>query len=94
MFKLNIEQAAKNIKKLTSAINGKDESVFIIYEGNGYGVSKPWTIRCDAKEAKDETIEGAAKNLINQLKSELAKKIAFNENQSNEYKKVLGALEN
>lgn len=84
----------KDIKKLVGVLTGKDTEVTITYKGTAYGVTKPWHIRCDAREINHETETAAANELVTLLKKELKDKISFTEKQAAEYKKALSALEN
>jgi hypothetical protein len=84
----------KNIKKLTAILTGKDADVVLTYKGLNFGVTKPWHLRCEAREMCHETYDGAAQELADLLKKELADRISFTEKQTAEYKKTLGALDN
>lgn len=91
---MTFETNIKLIKKLVSVLGGKDSDVSITYKGTGYGVTKPWHIRCDTKEINHETHDGGAKELVAILKVELQKKISDAEKQADDYRKALGSLDN
>jgi hypothetical protein len=84
----------RNIKKLTAILTTKDADVVITYKGNGFGLTKCWNIRCDAREYNAETYEDAASLLIVELKKELKEKINFTNKQAAEYMKTLAAMDN
>lgn len=91
---MNFESYIVDIKKLIKALNNKDTEVFITYRGYDLGISKPWLIKCDAKEVHHETHEGAAKMLYDQLMEEMKKKISSTEDQVARFKDSLNEIVN
>jgi len=91
---MSFDADIKAIKKLVAAVTGKDDNVSITYKGNAYGVSKPWSIKCGAREIDHENHEIGAIELLKNLKQELKDKIASTERQADDYRKVLGGMEN
>lgn len=87
------ETNVKDIKKLILVLTGKDAEVFITYKGSSYGVSNPWHIRCDAREAVGVTHDEAANVLLKNLKAELLGKIMSAEIQIEQYKSALNLIE-
>lgn len=83
-----------DIKKLVKVLTGKETDVSITYSGTEYGVTRPWTIRCDSKEIKHETHDGGASELAAQLRKELRDKISSTERQASDLKKILSAMDN
>lgn len=93
-LKMNFESLIVDIKKLIKALNNKDTEVFITYRGYDLGISKPWLIKCDAKEVHHETHEGAAQMLYDQLMDEMKRKISSTEEQIERYKESLNEIVN
>jgi len=91
---MTFDRNIKDIKRLVGILTGKDADVSITYKGTSHGVTKPWLIRCDARELTHETHEGGAAELAKNLRDEVLKKIADTKRQAAEYEKALGALEN
>lgn len=91
---MSFEDLVKDIKKLYMTLTSKDAEVIITYKGTSHGVSKPWQLKIDSREANNVSHEKAALELFTILKQELAAKIAFTEKQTTELKRVLGSLPN
>jgi len=92
---MDFEQTIRDIKKIFTIItDGKEADVHLLFKGTTHGVTKPWIIKIDSKEAIHETYEGAADELLLKLKSELAKKIADLKAQVISYEKHLGSFNN
>ena len=87
-FETNI----KSIKKLVSAISGRDSDVTITYKGNSYGITKCWNIKCDNRELNHENYQLCAEELVGSLKKELLDKINSAEQQAANYRQILGEV--
>lgn len=91
---MSFDADIKAIKKLVAAVTGKDADVIVTYKGTSHGVTKPWQIKCNTRELDHETHDGGAAELLKTLKQELRDKIASTERQADDYRKVLGGMEN
>lgn len=92
---MDLENSIKTIRKLYSIVSGKSESdVSITYKGTDGGVTKPWSVRVDSREVTSADHMDAITTLLNQLKKELADKIAYGERQVADFKKALKTLDN
>lgn len=91
---MSFDADIKAIKKLVSAICGGDNEVFITFRGYSAGITKPWMIKCGSRELTHEQHDVGAQELLAQLKKELRDKIASTERQADDYRKVLGGMEN
>lgn len=89
---MDFESNIKNIKKLIFALSGKDSDVILTYKGNSYGVTSPWNIRCDIREANSLTFELASLTLLNELNLELKNKIISSEKQTENFKRILNSI--
>lgn len=89
---LNIESNIKNIKKLIFTLLGKDSDVILTYKGTSYGVTSPWHIRCDVREANSTTFELASQTLFDELNLELKNKIISSEKQTENFKNILNSI--
>ena len=56
---MDFDSLIQNIKKLYQIVHGKEIEVVLTYKGTGYGVTKPWHLRADAREVNNETHDGA-----------------------------------
>jgi 1,4-alpha-glucan branching enzyme len=90
-YQMDYDTTVKAIRRLYAAIHGKSPEITLTYKGTEYGVSKPWLIRCDAREAQCETHEAAAYELYKLLMKELSDKISGLEKQAKDYQKILDA---
>lgn len=92
---MNLEETVKAIRKLYGAISGKGPAeVSLTYKGLEYGVTEPWLIRIDSREAKAKDYMTAAYTLLEDLKNELKQKVNSIEQQADDYKKALKSLDN
>lgn len=92
---MDFEASVKSIRKVYGVLTGKsDNDVIVTYKGTGYGQTKPWHIRIDAREAQHESHEGAAKTLLDTLKKELSDKVASTEREAETLRKALNNLGN
>lgn len=91
---MSFDADVKAIKKLVAAVTGKDDNVSITYKGNSHGVTKPWSIKCGSREIDHEHHDIGAAEMVKTLKQELRDKIASTERQANDYRQVLGGMEN
>lgn len=90
---MNIENTVKDIKKLYTAISGKSgDEVIMTYKGTGYGVSKPWHVRIDARETDAATYDAAVESLRSILKTELQKKVEDMERSAQALHQTLNSL--
>jgi len=83
------ESNITNIKRLVLLITGKDTEVHITYKGTGYGITKPWNIRCDIREINGEHLDNAAEELLSNLISEVQAKINSAEKEAASFKETL-----
>jgi hypothetical protein len=90
---MDFEVTLKEIKKLHWAISNKEADVLITFKGNGYGVTKPWNLRCDGREVNGESHTTAAAALLKMLEKELREKVQMLEAQTNSFKQVLSDLQ-
>lgn len=92
---MDFDQTIRDIRKLFTIVSdGKEADVHLSFKGNSHGVTKPWVIKIDTKEALHETHEGAANELLSILKLELSKKISDLRAQVSRYEKSLGSFNN
>jgi len=92
---MDFEAAVKSIRKTYTILTGKsDVDVILTYKGTGYGVTEPWHVRIDAREAQDKTHDGAVKMLLDKLKKELNDKVLSTEREAEVLRKALNSLGN
>lgn len=92
---MNLEDTVKAIRTVYGALSGKGPAdVSLTYKGLEYGVTEPWVIRIDSREAKSINYMEAAAALLKELRGELASKITSTEQQVADYKKALKSLDN
>jgi len=86
---MTFEKIIIEIKRIHSISTNKDSSIFITYKGTSGGVTKPWNIKIDTKEADGTSEIEAALNLFNIVKDDLSERIKFMENQARQLKEAL-----
>lgn len=92
---MDLETSVKTIRKLYGIVTGKSESdVTITYKGTEGGITKPWAVRIDSREVTSADHMEAVTTLLDQLRKELADKIAYGERQVADFKKALKTLDN
>ena len=92
---MDVDATFKAIQTIFRAVTGKTEGdVFLIYKGTGYGVTKPWVARVEARECNHEEHDGALLGLLDSLKKELAEKVKSAESEANRLRKAYDQLRN
>lgn len=92
---MDLDKTIKSIRNLYIILSGKaDADVMLIYHGNSGGITKPWQIRVDAREAKHETHEGAINSLYDSLLDELKSKVKSTESEATRLRQALNQLGN
>ena len=92
---MNVDGTFKAIQTIFRAVTGKNEGdVFLIYKGTGYGVTKPWIARIEARECNHEDYDGALLGLLDSLKKELADKVKSAESEANRLRQAYDQLRN
>lgn len=92
---MDIDATFKNIRSVYQTVSGKsDADVSLTFKGTGYGVTKPWQARIDARECSNETYDGALHQLLNLLKGELAAKAKSAEQEALRLQAALNQLGN
>jgi hypothetical protein len=91
---MDFENTILTIKKLYNLIASKDSDVVCTYKGTSYGVSIPWIIKIDNREAIGKTHIEAASILLEELRKELNNKIAGLELQAKQLRTSLGSFNN
>lgn len=92
---MDVDTTIKTIQSLYKTLSGKaDGDVSLTYKGNGYGVTKPWIARVDARESVHESYDGALGGLLNLLKKELADKIKSTELEVSRLRQIHNQLGN
>jgi hypothetical protein len=89
---MSFEKIIIEIKKIHSISTNKDSSIFITYKGTSGGITKPWNIKIDSKEADGSSEIEAALNLFNIVKDDLTKQIATLDSQANAYRAALSNI--
>jgi hypothetical protein len=72
---MKFEEIVIEIKKLHGILTNKEADVCITYKGKRHGVTKPWNIKIDNKEANGEDEIKVALTLLSDISTELYNKI-------------------
>jgi len=92
---MEFEPAVKAIRQTYKVLSGKSEAeVILTYKGTEYGVTQPWHIKVENREARHETHIGAANMLLEILKKELNDKVLSAEREAVALRKALNGLGN
>ncbi len=92
---MDVDATFKAIQSLFRVVSGKTEGdVSLTYKGTGYGVTKPWVARIEAREAQAEEYDQALIQLMESLRKELADKIKSSESETTRLKQAYKQLGN
>jgi len=92
---MDLDATFKSIRSLYQTVSGKtDQDVTLSYRGSGYGVTKVYLVRVDAREASHETYDGALTSMLDSLKKELDTKVRSTEAEATRLRQVLSQLGN
>lgn len=92
---MDVDATFKAIQSVFRTVSGKTEGdVSLTYKGTGYGVTKPWVARIEAREANHEEYDGALLELLTKLKQELADKVKSAESEVTRLRQAYNQLGN
>ena len=86
---MTFEKIVIEIRRIHYIATNKDSDVHIVYKGTSHGITRPWNIKIDTKEADGTNELEAALNLFDLVKKDLSDRIKFMENQAASWKKEL-----
>jgi hypothetical protein len=92
---MDVDATFKAIQSVFKTVSGKSEGdVSLTYKGTGYGVTKPWIARIEAREVNHEEYDGALLELLAKLKQELADKVKSAESEVTRLRQAYNQLGN
>lgn len=92
---MDVDATFKAIQSVFRTVSGKSEGdVSLTYKGTGYGVTKPWVARIEAREVNHEEYDGALLELLAKLKQELADKVKSAESEVSRLRQAYNQLGN
>lgn len=86
---MKFEDIVIEIKKFHSILTNKECDVSITYKGKRHGITKPWNIKIDNKEADGETEIAAGTALLVNISNELDNKIKMLKAEAQSLEKAL-----
>jgi hypothetical protein len=87
---MDFDEIVKEIKRIHSISTNKDSEVYLTYKGTSGGISKPFNLKIDNREANATSSKEAALALFLLIKDDMLSKITVMEKQVSFYKEALG----
>lgn len=92
---MDVDATFKSISSIYQAITGKsDAEVYLTYKGTRHGITKPYIVKIEAREASHVTYDGALAELLSTLKKELSDKITSTESEAKRLRQAFNQLGN